>query len=274
MRPTALVLDGCSHDLDDLGVELMRRSSRRLRYAFGEIPAPAVVPEGPHFVYDEGPQLFSQRTGRGPLRVMLDTNIFLDFIDRARDIWLEDVEVDSEYGEELEALQLIMAVWVIRDIRFFLPEALRWDSRSRLSAERRRQRTRAIREFDMALQLVGEFDDDRQVGPIDARVLNSLLQQVPNGGDRAIARQATRSGMHVVLTRDKGFLKAKASMRMLGVLLASPQELFEALVMAGAYHCLLRPECAYWPLPDQHRTSHVARLAQPDGSGRPAPSAR
>lgn len=263
VRPTAFVLDGCHHELDDLGVELIRRTSRRLRVALGEIAVPPIVPEGPHFVYDEAPHLFSQRTGRGPLRVMLDTNIFLDFIDRARDIWLNDVEVDSEYGEELEALQLIMAAWVIRDIRLHLPDALRWDSKSRLSAERRAERRRAIREFDMALQLVGEFDDEPQKELVDARIIDPLLAQVPTGGDRSIARDAATSGMHVVLTRDKGFLKAKAGLRMLGILVASPQDLLEALTAAGALHCMLRQECAYWPLPDQHRTSHLARLARP-----------
>jgi hypothetical protein len=197
---------------------------------------------------------------------MLDTNIFVDFVERARDIWINDVQVDSEYGEELEALQLIIAAWVIRDIRLFLPDALRLDSRSRLSAEQRRERARAIDEFDMALQLVGEFDDDgEEERPIDARVMNPLLAYVPAGGDRSIAREAATTGMHVVLTRDKGFLKAKASMRMLGILLVSPQELLEALATAGALHCLLRAECAYWPLPDQHRTSHLARLARTGG---------
>lgn len=265
-RLAVYALDGCSHGLDDLGVELLRRSSRRLRAAFGEIPQPRVAPEGPHFLYDSAPKLFSQRSGRGPLRIMLDTNIFRDFMDRAHEIWVTDVEVESEYGEELEALQLVMAAWVIRDIRLFLPNALRWDSRSRLTSERRRERSRAIQEFDMALQLAGEFDEGRGVEPIDARLLDSLLQRVPAGGDRSIAREAVTSGMHVLLTRDKGFLKAQASMRMLGVLLVSPQELFEELVMAGAFHCLLVPECAYWPLPDQHRTSHLARLERTVGS--------
>lgn len=262
VRATAFVMDGCHHELDDLGIELIRRTSRRLRVTVGEIAVPPIVPEGPYFVYDEAPHLFSQRTGRGPLRVMLDTNIFLDFIDRARDIWLNDVEVDSEYGEELEALQLIMAAWVIRDIRLHLPHALRWDSKFRLSAERREERRRAVREFDMALHLVGEFDDEPQVKLVDARIIDALLAQVPPGGDCSIAREAATSGMHVVLTRDKGFLKAKAGLAMLGVLIASPQELFEALLAAGAFHCLVRPECAYWPLPDQHRTSHLARLAR------------
>mgnify|MGYP001402764491 CR=1 FL=1 len=261
VRPTAVVLDGCQHELDDLGVELMRRMSRRLRAAIGGIAAPSIVPEGPHFLYDEAPHLFSQRAGSGPLRVMLDTNIFLDFIDRAGDIWLNDVEVDSEYGEELEALQLIMALWVIRDIRLHLPDVLRWDSKSKLSAERRAERGRAIRKFDMALQLVGEFDEPRDEG-IDTRIIDPLLAQVPAGGDRSIAREAARSGMHVLLTRDKGFLRAKAGLRMLGILPASPQDLFGALIAEGAFHCLLRPECAYWPLPDQHRTSHLARLAR------------
>lgn len=260
-RPTALVLGGCQHGLDDLGVGLLRRSSARLRDAFGELPAPAFAPEGPHFLYDQGPQLFSQRTGRGPLRVMLDTNIFVDFVERAQTIWVEDIEVGDKHGEELEALQLIMAAWVIRDIRLFLPDALRWDGGHRLSMSRRRQRAHAIREFDMALQLVGEFDEDPQPGPIDVRTMNSLLERVPKGGDRSIAREAATAGMHVLLTRDERFLKARPNMRLLGVLLVSPQELFESLVMAGAFHCLLFPQCAYWPLPDQHRTSHLARLA-------------
>jgi len=135
-----------------------------------------------------------------------------------------------------------------------------------LSVSRRRQRGRAIREFDMALQLVGEFDEDHQPGPVDGRTMNSLLERVPKGGDRSIAREAANAGMHVLLTRDEGFLKARASMRMLGVLLVSPQELLEALAKAGAFHCLLFPQCAYWPLPDQHRTSHLARLATLDSS--------
>ncbi|MDO5676799.1 MAG: hypothetical protein Q4G35_04745 [Propionibacteriaceae bacterium] len=262
MQPTALVLDGCQHELDDLGVALMRRVSRRLRAHFGQTPCPRPIPEGPHFVYENAPHLFGQRTGRGPLHVMLDTNVFLDLADRARSIWLEDIEVDSKYGEELEALQLFMGLWVIRDIRLHLPEALRWDSRSILSEKRRAERRRAIREFDLALQLVGEFDVNRQDRIGAYRVLNRLLERVPAGGDRSIAREAMNSGMHVVLTRDEGFLKAKASLRVVGIMVASPQDLLEMLVAAGAFHCLLRPECAYWPLPDQHRTSHLARLAQ------------
>ena len=72
-----------------------------------EIPQ---LPEGRYFVYDSAPSLFLGRRGHGPLEVVWDTNILIDYLKYGARIWEgEDFEVsDEDYYAELEGLtQLI-----------------------------------------------------------------------------------------------------------------------------------------------------------------------
>ena len=65
------------------------------------------------------------------------------------------------------------------------------------------------------------------------------------------------------MTMDKGILKQRQALKPFGLLLASPLDLLEELVACGAFHCMLEPHYAYWPMPDQMRVSHLIR-ALPD----------
>jgi hypothetical protein len=79
-----------------------------------------------------------------------------------------------------------------------------------------------------------------------------------------LVSSASRMGLHVFLTRDKGILRHRDALRPFGLLLASPLDIFEELLACGAFHCMLEPRCAYWPMPDQMRVGHLIRaLASP-----------
>jgi hypothetical protein len=95
-------------------------------------------PEGPHFVYDGAQHLFLGRRGRGPLSVAWDTNLLIDYFTYGSLLWKgESIPVDGDYGAELEGLQLILGLWVMRDIRFvILPDTID-DAKKQLSPERR-----------------------------------------------------------------------------------------------------------------------------------------
>lgn len=67
--------------------------------------------------------LFGARNGRGPLRIALDTNVLIDYFEHGNAMWTGEPLTegrDDEYSEHLEALQLILAVWVLRDIELVM----------------------------------------------------------------------------------------------------------------------------------------------------------
>lgn len=243
----------------EAGPRLATEMSRLLRAEFGREPDEA-VPEGPHFVYDQNPTLFLGRRGRGPLRIAWDTNLLIDYFEHGRALWdgvvLPDA-VGAEYGEELEGLQLVVAVWVLRDIRFVIPKRALSDGKRRLTAERQAQRERAFDAFAAALALVEWSDDLRSTsGPA---TLDDALDELPRGADRELVKESVLAGAHVFMTRDAGVLRAREALAPHGLLLASPLDVLEELAASGALHCLLEPRCAYWPVPDLQRVTHLLK---------------
>jgi hypothetical protein len=222
------------------------------------------VPEGPHFVYEHNPTLFLGRHGCGPLRIAWDTNLLIDYFEHGRALWdgaaLPDA-VGADYGEELEGLQLVVAVWVLRDIRFIIPHRALSDGKRRLSAERLAQRRRAFDAFAAALTLV-EWDDDARPTVVETGI-ELALDALPGGADRELVAETVVAGAHVFMTRDAGVLHAREAIGEHGLLLASPLDLLEELAAAGALHCLLEPRFAYWPVPDLERVTHLIN-ALPD----------
>ena len=160
-----------------------------------EVPVFA-IPPGPHFVYELGPQLFSGRHGSGPLRVALDTNLLIDYFQYGRVIWAGDSMpelADGSYGEELEAFQIILALWVLRDIRFHVLRGSLSDARRLLSSERERERRRAFRSFRDAVELVGDSGSGHRMDApivVPGSVVEQLLRALPAGGDRGLVREA------------------------------------------------------------------------------------
>ena len=269
--------------LEGWGIHLFNYMARRLRFALIDLqmwdPSRPLrgdqVPAGPEFVYASATAIFGGRRGRGPLFIAWDTNLLLDYFKFGSSLWqgrdLPD-QLGEEYTGELEGLQFLVALWVLRDIRFIVLPSTITDAKRKLTQERRASRLNAFREFVSALQLVGddppELDLPSREGllVLPERMLERAVSEIPPGFDRALVSSASRLGLHVFLTRDKGILRHRNALRPFGLLLASPLDIFEDLLACGAFHCMLEPRCAYWPMPDQMRVGHLIRaLPSPAG---------
>ena len=65
--------------------------------------AAKVPPVGPHFVYDHAPGLFLARRGEGPLEVVWDTNVLVDYLQYGAAMWEgKPLDAPDGYLEELE----------------------------------------------------------------------------------------------------------------------------------------------------------------------------
>jgi hypothetical protein len=249
-------------ELEAYGVRLLQRVSRQLREAL-DPPGLKFKPIGPDFDYTSSPELFAGREGCGPLDVVWDTNLLIDYFQYGRALWEDEPLPDElgDYGDELEALQLIVAVWVIREIRFHILPRVLVDAKRKLSQQRRGERINALENFAAALRLVAsEQDDPPPASRAHSLQANSgfrqVLAQVPST-DRPLVADAVHLDAHVFLTRDQGVLACKQGLRPFGLLIATPGDLLEQLSACGALHCLLVPQTAYWPLPDQARVTHL-----------------
>ena len=244
-----------------------------------DVPDAEVIPPGPHFVYEDGPSLFLGRRGDGPLDVVWDTNILIDYFEHGNALWegipLPDV-IAAKYGEELDALQLLVSLWVMRDIRFHVPRRVVDDAKRELSAQNLANRQRALIEFAAALSLASDEElesDDRsgdaqlELPGIADPILERALAALPPGFDSVLVEDALRLGAHVFLTRDGGVLKCRDEFVPLRICIASPQDLLEELAACGALLCLLDQRYAYWPVPDLQRVSHIIAALPPPFDG-------
>ncbi len=170
-------------ELEAYGVRLLNRVSRQLREAF-DPPELTFAPVGPDFDYASCPELFGGRRGRGPLTVVWDTNLLIDYFQHGRALWKDEPLPDElgDYGDELEALQLIVAVWVIRELRFHILPRVLVDAKRKLSQKRRGERINALENFAAALRLVGSEHE-----PASARSRARSLKS--NGGLRRVLAQ-------------------------------------------------------------------------------------
>jgi hypothetical protein len=204
----------------------------------------------------------------GPLFIVWDTNLLVDYFEFGRALWeghdLPD-KLDDEYVGELEGLQFLIALWVLRDIRFVVFPASVTDATKKLSLERRASRLTAFHGFASALRLVSADSPGIDLPSRDGLLilpepmLQRAVAKIPPGFDRALVNSAARLGLHVFLTRDKGILSHRDALRPFGLLLASPLDIFEELLGCGAFNCMLEPPYAYWPMPDQMRVGHLIR---------------
>ncbi|WP_157574985.1 hypothetical protein [Jiangella muralis] len=275
--PDVLYIDltGSYTRLEKWGAQLASFAGAWIREELGDELGPAIAagmamgaPVGPDFDYAGSMDLFGTRRGRGPLYIAWDTNLLIDYFDFGARLWRgEGLPESLEEGNylALEGLELLLALWVVRDIRFVLLPQVISDARKRLSDQRRRDRINAFQEFVGALRLVSSTTDgDNLEAPSRAgllelpnRIIDDTLQAVPAGLDRQLVRAAVRSGVHVMITKDRGMLRGAQALRRLGLAITDPQELLEWLFASGSYHCLLDPRFLYWPMPDQQRIAHL-----------------
>lgn len=220
-------------------------------------------PVGPQFDYGSAPSIFLGRSGEGPLRVVLDTNVLLDYLEYGPGFWEgkpASIE-DPDYAAEVDALEVILKLWVIRDIQFHLPEELITDAKRVLAAERQLQRARAVDQFAAALtytEMGPCYDSDLALRfSLPATVRQAALAAIPEGNDRSIVDAALGLDAHVFLTRDRRVLRTAPTVKPAGLFIASPLDLLEELAACGAILCLMAPQYAYWPIPDLARLPHL-----------------
>lgn len=249
--------------LETLGIKLVETMIARAGL-LGTVPLERrVIVTGPDFAYEASPTLFAGRVGRGPLRIALDTNLLIDYFDHGHTMWsgesLTELHPDEEYSEHLEALQLILAVWVLRDIELImLKESLRDTKRGLLAPHLDQRNRNAWAEFYRALTHSPHHHNDMTTEPkLPSKLIDEVVKAVPAGGDRSLVRAALLDGAHVYLTRDKGVLHARSRLGALGLSVMSPADLLEALSMCGALNFLWDPASLYWPLPDQEKVAHM-----------------
>ncbi|MDQ2846809.1 MAG: hypothetical protein M3Y77_10770 [Actinomycetota bacterium] len=261
--------------LEGWGVALATFTGARIRDGLGEELGRTIAagmargaPVGPDFDYAVSTDLFGTRRGRGPLYIAWDTNLLIDYFDFGARLWRREGLPESlEEGNylALEGLELLLALWVVRDIRFVVLPQVIDDAKKRLSDQRRQARINAFQEFVGALRLVSSTTDG---GDLEApsregllvlpdRIVDEALQAVPAGLDRRLVRAAVHSGVHVLISKDRGMLRGAPALRRLGLSITDPQELLEWLFAADAFHCLLDPRFLHWPMPDQQRIAHL-----------------
>ena len=263
MDSVDILMVGEDRSIEEWGVRLVEESIRRLALG-GPFPAVERHVEGPHFVYEEGPELFLGRRGRGPLLLAWDTNLLIDYFEHGAALWQgQDLpDAAEEYGLQLEALQLVMALWVLRDIRIVLLPATASDARGQLAHERYAARRHAFGEFARAILLVADDNASRPQPPLllpDSE-LREAAGHLPPGGDRTLLQQAVHAGAHVFVTRDDRVVRAAPALRPFGLVVAKPQHLLELLAGVGALCCMLDPSRhLHWPFPDLQRVTHLAR---------------
>lgn len=226
MEPVDALFVGDDRSAEQWGVRLVEDSVRRLARS-GPLPQIERRVEGPHFVSRRA-RLVSGSPWRGPLLLAWDTNLLIDYFEYGAALWQGDELPDAtdEYGLQLEALQLVMGLWVMRDIRIVVLPASVSDAREQLAHERYAARRHAFGEFARAIALVA--DDTPSPQPallLPDSALQEALGGVPSGGDRTLVEQAARAGAHVFLTRDDRVAKAAPTMRPFGLVLAKPQDL-------------------------------------------------
>lgn len=219
------------------------------------------IPIGPHFDYAAAPGLFLGRSDLGPLDVVWDTSVLLDYVDYGADLWegRKPKIADEEQASEIEALGVLIQLWTLRDIQFrILPETIE-DARSMLSTDRLSTRVRALVEFAAALNLGPYTDEDSSPSapmPTGAN-LDHLWRALPPGMDSLLVQNAYELGAHVFLTRDRGILRTREAFEEVGLLVASPLDLVVELAACGAILCAMNAEYLYWPVPDLQRVTHL-----------------
>ncbi len=260
---------GSTDEREGIGLALLQKIAAIFRSEFGDIPRLEPPPLGPQFDYSRSRELFGTRPGAGPLHIAWDTNLLVDYFDFGRALWEFDrLPAEAHDRDELEALQFVMAVWVIRDVRFHILPRFLEDARKGLSEARRRRRAVALDAFEAALSHMG-YDPTEPVPTTGLLLPDSAreyeVRKIGDPLDRLLVRQALHMGVHVFMTRDKRLISWGAALRPFGLWIASPGDLLEEFVACGALHCLIHPRGhAYWPIPDLTRVLFLLEALPPE----------
>ena len=256
---------------DDLSVIEDEASSEQL--TFFDVPAQVPVRrrfhprslarvndhEGGAFDYAMTREVFLGRTGIGPLRIGIDTNVLIDYEDFGASIWeAADVAVGLRKGQrrrEIEALADLVNLWMIRDIRFHAFDEHLKDFKKPPSRERYARRSAQVSELVAALETFNHgsespYDEDGEVSG-DGWPVSIALDCIPGLMDRVLVTAAIEAGCHVFLTNDRQVLAKAPSIAVYGLTTMSPSMLMDSLRSTGqtgwtVVGRLLAPDIGKW----------------------------
>jgi hypothetical protein len=240
-------------------VQRVQLSPEPNRYSLAPIDDP--YQEGGGFFYENCPGVFLGRIGYGPLRIAWDTNILIDYADFGDLMWDEDSEFDppiseTRYRDELVALDTIIQLWMMRDIRVRVPDRQIFDARRGLDEAAWELRERQIHHFLAALRCI----------ELDKEVLGNVqpFDVLPEGStsddwDESLVLEAVETGCHVFLTRDDRLRRRLYRMAHESfVVVMSPSDLHQALAEARE----LGFEGGEYIMPDNHKWLHFIRATK------------
>jgi hypothetical protein len=221
--------------------------------------------QGGWFDYERSPEVFLGRSGRGPLRVAWDTNILVDYGCFGGAMWSDDLFdppiKDDEYRANLVALQALMELWLVRDIRIHVFDRQLTDSRRQLPAERLTARMRQVEEIVAALQCLSHDTDDWEPDVDEAMPVPCSLGWMEPGADRELLEGAIDAGCHVFLTRDHDdVLRHAPVLEAYWLAPLSPADLLDRLVSAGEFTFAT---ASAFCIPDSHKWGHVMAACNP-----------
>lgn len=201
----------------------------------------------------------------GPLVVALDSNILIDLQDYGRvlingDELPPELGSDPRYVEELEHLEGLLNLWMMRDIRFIVTPRARSDGRRIRSEDSSARRLATIDSIAESLAFQTEkwgYDPSH-----DPAALRCIDKRLPDGPDRDLVGEALSLGAHVFVTRDRR-LSDRVEGLVEGMWVAPPSRLLSELVSNNVQPfrggTCGRPGCPYGdgqlPAPDMGKWS-------------------
>jgi hypothetical protein len=217
--------------------------------------------EGGGFVYEHCPTVFLGRTGYGPLRMAWDTNVLIDYAEFGDLMWEESAEFDPpiaepRYRSELIALDTIIQLWMMRDIRVRAPQRQICDAQRDLDDGQAELRYRQLDQFLAALTCI----------QLDKEVLENVapFDPLPDGStsdewDQSLVLEAVATGCHVFLTCDRRLRRRlDQTARELFVAIMSPSDFTQTLAEVGQLGWGYPGDM----LPDNHKWVHFARATK------------
>jgi hypothetical protein len=202
------------------------------------------------------PAVFGHREGIGPLVVMPDTSVLIEFreyMDRVGDGALIAIAPNwSPLRDRLDAMQDLVQLWWSRDLRFAVSAEHLADGK--MNELRTLAREAAVRELERDYwergglapflseeEALAEEDIDQPCAwhcaggprPSSDSVEAQEWRWPKDEPDRSLARAAYDAGCHIFLTSDKDILKCHPSLFSHGMAVLSPRQLIDALGRSG-----------------------------------------
>lgn len=203
------------------------------------------------FWRERTPTIFGGRKGVGPLIVLPDTNVLIEF----RELIAEaeggnGFVVRPGWGEHPgDALQDLVQLWWWRDVRFWVGKEHLTDERRRMAPKQREIRSAAVDQMWQDFVERGRHETvvrsdialvsrpcPLHSGPPDPPLGDESYVEArwPAGDlDRSLVRAALDNACHVFLTRDRGVLRRRQHFINNSLAIMAPTEMIAALRAAG-----------------------------------------